>query len=344
MKKVLFAMIAAVAILVSCEKNNTEDIYTLEGQWITEVQEGYKDYPSEIEYPSNRTLMDIGAESGAGKLTMAILMEEENTLFSAGDIVLVSDDSYTYDSSKGEILVGKASAKVVFLSKDMIKLSVDGIDLIFKRVKKVYSLSNMKNPDDFVKEEESFTLTPSREVDWAGGTIMFVANREIVNMTYDVLTEGVKLSELCATTLENNSLTLGLYVDDEGVIADCDILIKASDADGNETTCIVTSEAWRPVVYRFNEEQQALVEDDLSEGWLRGVSCYLGAVCTEGEIKYYYQTDSFEEISYTTPDFMSAYGDNGNMVVFDIPNSNEYGVIAYTYGDLTYELELEIRY
>ena len=343
MKKVFFAMLAVAAIMVSCENDNTEDVYTLEGQWITEVQEGYKDYPSEIEYPSNRTLMDIGAESGAGKLTMAILMEEENTLFSAGDIVLVSDDSYTYDSSKGEILVGKASAKVVFLSKDMIKLSVDGIDLIFKRVKKVYSLSNMKNPDDFVKEEESFTLTPSREVDWAGGTIMFVANREIANMTYEVLNEDLEVSDLCVTKLEENSLTLGLYVGYTG-IANCDILVRAYDTEGNEATCLVTSVAWRPVVYRFDKEQQALVEDDLSEGWLRGVSCYLGAVCTEGEIKYYYQTDSFEEISYTTPDFMSAYGDNGNMVVFDIPNSNEYGVIAYTYGDLTYELELEIRY
>lgn len=340
MKKVLFAMIAAVAILVSCEKNNTEDIYTLEGQWISEVQEGYMDYPSEKEYPSNRMLMDVGVESGAGKLTMAILMEDENAVFSKGDIVLVSKNFYTYDSSTGNIVVGKESAKVTFLSKDMIKLTLDGVDLIFKRVAKIYSLADMKTFEDFLEDE--FLLTPSREADWAGGEITFMANREIVNMTYDVLTEGVKLSELCATTLENNTLTLGLYVDDEGVIADCDILIKASDADGNETTCIVTSEAWRPVVYRFNEEQQTFVEYDLKEGWARGVSCCLGAVCAVGEIEYDYQTDSFAEISYTTPDFMSAYGSNDNKVVFDIPNTNGKGVIAYTYGGLIYELEIEI--
>ena len=342
MKKVLFAMIAVVAILVSCEKNNTEDIYTLEGQWISEVQEGYLDYPSEKEYPSNRMLMDVGVESGAGKLTMAILMEDENAIFSKGDIVLVSKNFYTYDSSTGNIIVGKESAKVTFLSKDMIKLTFDGVDLIFKRVAKIYSLADMKTFED--SSEDEFLLTPSREADWAGGEITFMANREIVNMTYDVLTEGVKLSELCATTLENNSLTLGLYVDDEGVIADCDILIKASDVDGNETTCIVTSEAWRPVVYRFNEEQQTLVEYDLKEGWTRGVSCCLGAVCAVGEIEYDYQTDSFAEISYTTPDFMSAYGSNNNKVVFDIPNTNGKGVIAYTYGGLIYELEIEIIY
>ena len=39
---------------------------------------------------------------------------------------------------------------------------------------------------------------------------------------------------------------------------------------------------------------------------------------------------------------MSAYGSNDNKVVFDIPNTNGKGVIAYTYGGLIYELEIEI--
>ena len=72
------------------------------------------------------------------------------------------------------------------------------------------------------------------------------------------------------------------YKDADGKMADCDIQIKVADIDGNETTVIVASEAWRPAVYtKCNGEY---TEDDLSQGWTRGAECWLGAVSTMDEM------------------------------------------------------------
>jgi hypothetical protein len=106
--------------------------------------------------------------------------------------------------------------------------------------------------DDAIPLEDNpgeFEITPSKGSDWAGGYVTFDASHSVRYMTYDALTEGVEADRNFSTKLENNTLTLGLYKDAEGNIADCDILIRATDYDGNETSCTVRSKAWKPAVY-----------------------------------------------------------------------------------------------
>jgi hypothetical protein len=60
------------------------------------------------------------------------------------------------------------------------------------------------------------------------------------------------------------------------------------------------------------------------------------------EIAYDGTVDTFGGISYGVPDFMDAFGTNVTKLGFDTPNTNQTGTITYTYGALTYELEIEI--
>lgn len=334
MKKLLFAIMVVAMAIVSCDKEGAP-VNVLEGQWITE------EMSADGDFPANRTLMDIGAKSGAGKLTIAILMTESNAVFTEGDIVKISGGAYTYDVSKGQLTLDGTSVKVTFLSKNMIKLTEDGVELVFSRVDKQYSLSDMKDPEDFFLPEE-FKLTPLKDADWAGGTIAFAANREVVDLDFAVSTTGLTEDNRCTTScsLEDMSVTLGLFKDAEGNIADCDILVTATDSEGNEAHYTITSDAWRPVVYtKYNGEY---TEDDLSQGWTRGAECWLGAVSTMDEIAYDGTVDTFGGISYGVPDFMDAFGTNVTKIGFDTPNTNQTGTITYTYGALTYELEIEI--
>ena len=340
MKKMFFAMLAVAVLMVSCKKDG-DSSYTLEGQWLTEEEEGTDGFPSA------KMLMDIGAKSGAGKMTMATLITETVGSFVEGDLYLIQEAPYTYDKSSGTLTMkhseaGDEIAQVKFISADKVTITEDGVSIFFTRVKKEYSLKDMKSFVEF-EPESDFEITPSKEADWAGGEISFVGNKEIKNLTYDAMTDGVTVSELCPTTLaEDCTLTLGLYLDSEGNIADCDILIKASDYDGNETTCIVTSDAWRPAVY--TEYRGEFTEDDLSQGWSRGASCWLGALSTTDDIiiEYTGSSHTFGGISCTVPDFMVPVGDASNKVCYDTPNSNCYGTIIYTYGALTYELPIDI--
>ena len=161
-------------------------------------------------------------------------------------------------------------------------------------------------------------------------------------MTYDVLTGGLtEQEEICKTTLtEDQVLTLGQYVAAGSALANCDIQIKAEDEDGNETTCIVTSKAWRPAVYtKYNGRY---TEDDLSQGWTRGAECWLGAVSAMDEITYDGTSDTFEGISYKVPDFMTPVGNDIDKVCYDTPSTNHSGTITYTYGALSFELKIDI--
>ena len=63
-----------------------------------------------------------------------------------------------------------------------------------------------------------------------------------------------------------------------------------------------------------------------------------------GQRIYCTENNSFGGIVYTIPDFMDAYGDSGKKVCCDLPNTNESGVITFTYGDLTFEYPISIEY
>lgn len=334
MKRFLFAFMAVVLLFSACKKDDSAADYQFEGcQWITEEEEAYGDYPA------YKVLFDVGLKSGAGKFTMAMLMMDDMGPFQEGDLVLVSQDSYTYDKSKKEFADGTGSATVKFLSKNMIKLSFDGVDMVFTKVDKPYSLSDLIDPEELFKPED-FEVVPSKDSDWAGGSIKFTANRTIKSLTYDVLTDGVTEQDICKTTLTGEILVLGQYVGEGSALADCEIQIKAADEEGNETTCIVTSRAWRPAVY--TKYKGVYSQDHLDNGWSRGQECWLGALCADGELPYDGETDSFGGISYTVPDFMVAFGSSDNKVGYDTPNDSVSGTITYSYGALSFELIIDI--
>ena len=325
---------AVVLLFSACKKDDSAADYQFEGcQWITEEEEANGDYPA------YKVLFDVGLKSGAGKFTMAMLMMDDMGPFQEGDLVLVSQDSYTYDKSKKEFADGTGSATVKFLSKNMIKLSFDGVDMVFTKVDKPYSLSDLIDPEELFKPED-FEVVPSKDSDWAGGSITFTANRTITSLTYDVLTDGVTEQDICKTTLTGETLVLGQYVGEGSALADCEIQIKAADEEGNETTCIVTSRAWRPAVY--TEYKGVYTQDHLNNGWSRGQECWLGALCADGEVPYDGETDSFGGISYTVPDFMDAFGSSDNKVGYDTPYDSVSGTITYSYGALSFELIIDI--
>lgn len=336
MKKLFLAIAAVAMMMISCDKKGGDPVNVLDGQWLSEEYEGY------FEFPAYKMLFDIGTKSGAGKYTMAMLATESNDLFNEGDIILMGQGSYTYDAAKGEFYDEgvETPATVKFLTKDKIRFTSDGIDIVFTRVSKPYSLSDMIDPEEMTPEE--FELTASKDADWAGGEIAFYANREIASLSVTVagpeLTPDAK--SMTAVSMEDKSVTLGLYVDSEGNIADCDLLVVATDPDGNTAEYTITSKAWRPAIY--TEYKGVYTEDDLSQGWSRGQACWLGAVGAWGEIKYDGATDTFEGISYDVPAFMGLFGNDNYKVGFDTPASNQSGTISYSYGDLTYELVIDI--
>ena len=160
-------------------------------------------------------------------------------------------------------------------------------------------------------------------------------------MRYEVVTEGVHEANLCKTSIDDKILTLGLYLDENNNIADCDIKVIATDPAGNEAELIITSDAWMPILYE-NIDGEFIPKSDGK--WARGGCCWLGVSSTTDEITYIGENNSFGGIVYTIPDFMDAYGDSGKKVCCDLPSTNESGVITFTYGDLTFEYPISIEY
>ena len=318
--------------MTACKKDEDPKVSLDGNQWITEELAAVGDMPAGM------FLCDFGAKSGAGKMTTVLVVTESNSEFNEGDLILMYEGSYTYDPSTGKLNVDGDESVVEFITNTKVKISVTGVEFIFSLVEgKQYPVKDAK---EFEPAPEEFEVTPSKEADWAGGSVTFIANREIKSMTYDAVTEGVIVDPANPTKLENNTLTLGLYKDADGKMADCDIQIKVADIDGNETTVIVASEAWRPVVY--TKYKGEYTEDDLSQGWTRGAECWLGAVSTMDEITYDGTSDTFEGISYQVPDFMTPVGNDIDKVCYDTPITNRTGTITYTYGALSFELTIDI--
>ena len=327
-------MMTLGVIMTACKKDEGPKVSLDGNQWITEELAAVGDIPAGM------FLCDFGAKSGAGKMTTVLVVTKSNSEFNEGDLILMYKGSYTYDASTGKLNVDGDESVVEFITNTKVKIEVDGVQLIFSLVEgKQYPV---KDATEFEPAPEEFEITPSKSEDWAGGSITFTSNRTIQSLTYDVLTEGLtEQQEICKTTLtEDQVLTLGQYVAAGSALANCQIQIKAADEDGNETTCIVTSKAWRPAVYtKYNGEY---TEDDLSQGWTRGAECWLGAVSTMDEITYDGTSDTFEGISYKVPDFMTSVGNDIDKVCYDTPSTNHAGTITYTYGALSFELTIDI--
>lgn len=320
--------------MTACKKDEDPKVSLDGNQWITEELAAIGDMPAGM------YLCDFGAKSGAGKMTTVLVVTESNSEFNEGDLILMYKGSYTYDASTGKLNVDGDESVVEFITNTKAKILVAGVEFIFSLVEgKQYPV---KDAIPFETTPEEFKITPSKTADWAGGSITFKSNRTIKSMTYDVLTGGLtEQEEICKTTLtEDQVLTLGQYVAAGSALANCDIQIKAEDEDGNETTCIVTSKAWRPAVYtKYNGRY---TEDDLSQGWTRGAECWLGAVSAMDEITYDGTSDTFEGISYKVPDFMTPVGNDIDKVCYDTPSTNHSGTITYTYGALSFELKIDI--
>ena len=332
-------MMALGVLMTACKKEKNPNV-SLEGnQWVTEEFEAAGDFPA------GRYLFDFGAKSGAGKMTSVIVVTESNSFFDEGDLILLYQKDYIYDASTGVLSSGKGGddVRVEYLTPTKIQFcsTEDGSQLMVLSLVegKQYQI---KDAVIFQPEMEEFAITPSKEADWAGGSITFTSNRTVKSLTYDVLTEGLTEQEdLCKTSLSDNTLILGQYVGEGTALANCQIRIKASDEEGNETSCIVTSKAWKPAVY--TEDKGVYTQYDLSNGWPRGQECWLGALCAEGEIRYDGEADTFGGISYQVPNFMTAFADNDNKVCHEMPSTNNSGTIIYTYGELSYELPIEIN-
>lgn len=318
--------------MTACKKDDAK--VTFEGnQWITET------FAADGDMPEGKYLLDVGAKSGAGKASALYLVTESNAVFAEGSMILLSAESYVYDSATGKFTFSNEEYIVEFITDKKIKYTAEGMSFVFSLVEgKQYSI---KDAIPLEGNPGEFEITPSKGSDWAGGYVTFDASHSVRYMTYDALTEGVEADRNFSTKLENNTLTLGLYKDAEGNIADCDILIRATDYDGKETSCTVRSKAWKPAVY--TENNGSYTEYDLSQGWSRATECWLGAVNTTGEIAYDGVTNSFAGISYEVPSFMSHVGSSDNKVCFDTPNTNQSGKVRFAYGDLYYELTLDIN-
>lgn len=327
-------MMTLGVVMTACKKDEDTKV-TFEGnQWISEEMEADGDFPA------GKFLLDVGAKSGDGKATSLILVTESNKVFTEGDLVLLKSESYTYDSATGKFSgKGGSEALVEFISDKTIKFTSDGMTLIFSLVEdKLYSI---KDAIPFETTPEKFEITPSKTADWAGGSITFTSDRKIKNLTYDVLTEGLTEQKSCKTTLtEDQVLTLGQYLAAGSDLANCQIQIKAADEDGNETTCIVTSKAWRPAVYTYYKD--VFTEDHLDSEWSRAQECWLGAVCADGVIPYENTPDTFSGIEYDVPLFMTGFGYRENRVGFNTPDEIISGTITYTYGALSFELTINI--
>jgi len=341
MKKLLFLMMTLGVIMTACKKDEDAKV-SLEGnQWITEELEAMGDLPS------CRFLCDFGAKSGAGKMTTVLVVVESNSEFNEGDLILMYKGSYTYDASAGKLIVDGDESVVEFITNTKVKIEIHGEQLIFSLVEgKQYPIKDAK---EFEPAPEEFEITPSKSEDWAGGSIAFTSNRVIKSLTYDVLTEGLtEQHEICKTALtEDQFLTLGQYVAAGGALANCQIQIKAADEDGNETTCIVTSKAWRPAVYTrrliIGAKEYQYTEVSSTGNLGRQHEYWLGAVSAEGDIVFDIDDMSFDGISYTVPEWAKLTDQpEDDKVCYKTSASNDVGTLNYEYGELKYELPFNV--
>ena len=155
--------------MTACKKDEGPKV-SLEGnQWITEK------FEADGDKPAGKFLYDFGAKSGAGKMTVVLVVTESNSEFDEGDLILMYKGSYTYDASTGKLNVDGDESVVEFITNTKVKIEVDGVQLIFSLVEgKQYPV---KEATEFEPAPEELEITPSIDADWAGGSITFTPNR-----------------------------------------------------------------------------------------------------------------------------------------------------------------------
>ena len=326
--------------MTACKKDEDPKVSLDGNQWITEELEAAGDIPAGM------FLCDFGAKSGAGKMSVVLVVTESNSEFNEGDLILMYKGSYTYDASTGKLNVDGDESVVEFITNTKAKISVAGVELIFSLVEgKQYPV---KDATEFEPApEEEFEITPSKSEDWAGGSITFTPNRTIESWTINyVLPEGLTESELCKTNINTDGeLTLGLYLDAEGDIADCDIQIKAADEAGNETTCNVTSRGWRPAVYTRHitaAKVEVYTEVSSTANLTREEVYWLGALSSAGDDIVYRFDDEFDGITCTVPTWATLDQPEDDKVCCKIPATDYVGTLKYVYGELEYELPFNV--
>ena len=332
-------MMTLGVIMTACKKDEGPKVSLDGNQWITEKLE------AEGDIPAGMFLCDFGAKSGAGKMTTVLVVAEGNSEFNKGDLILMYKGSYTYDASTGKLNVDGKESVVEFITNTKAKISVAGVEFIFSLVEgKQYPI---KDAIPFESEPEELEITPSIDADWAGGSITFTPNRTIESWTINaVLPEGLTESELCRTNINlDGELTLGLYLDTEGNIADCEIQIKAADEAGIETTCNVTSKAWRPAVYTRHitaAKVEVYTEVSSTANLTREEVYWLGALSSAGDDIVYRFDDEFDGITCTVPTWATLDQPEDDKVCCKIPATNYDGTLKYQYGELMYELPFNV--
>lgn len=267
MKKLFYAVILATLALAGCKKDESTP-YQFEGyQWITDELE------SMGIYPKHQLLFDVGYTK-PGVIYYAVVICEDNSKYSTGDIIKTREQQYTYSSSTGEVSMSGDALRITFISKDMIKAEHSPEDiLVLNRATKRYNLKNALEPshpfDPPVSEE--FKITPEKESDWAGGSVQINANREDVTWSFEVKAHPVdgtpyQNGSLATSISDNGLLTLAMYKKRYAAsvysITDAIIVVTAETADGQTATCEVTSKAWS---VKFFDNQTNWTEIDIND-------------------------------------------------------------------------------
>lgn len=138
-------MMALGVVMAACKKEENpkeespKENVSLDGnQWITEESEATGDIPAGM------YLYDFGAKSGAGKMSVVIVVTESNAEFAEGDLVLLSRSDYTYDASAGKLSAGREEFLVEYLTPKTIQISLgDEFRMVLKLVEgKQYQIND----------------------------------------------------------------------------------------------------------------------------------------------------------------------------------------------------------
>jgi hypothetical protein len=103
-------------------------------------------------------------------------------------------------------------------------------------------------------ETAEFSITPAKDMEWAGGAVQIGANREVAKWSFEVQghpVDGAPSQDgtLATCIMDNGTLVLGMYRHKIGGYiweeTDATINVKAETSDGKTATCSVVSKAWK---------------------------------------------------------------------------------------------------
>ena len=321
MKKYLYAFALAVLMFAGCKKDDSADQQFEGCQWITEEIE------SVPMYPRHQILMDVGFTK-PGVLYQAVVICEDDSNYSEGDIVKTREKSYSYDPSTGLLSIGPDELKISFINNDMIKAEHSPTDevIILARATKRYNLRDAIDPvgpsgPSGPSEPEELEIWPDTESEWAGGSVQINANRDDVTWSFEVKghpNDGAPYQNgsLATSISDNGLLTLAMYkkrlVSTVYSITDAVIVVTAETADDQTATCEVTSKAWS---VKFFDNQANWAELDIND-IVSGYDISFGPYDVKGQ-----SIEGWDEYGsgFTwNHNCLSPYGDNGVDVCADV--------------------------